>query len=174
MNWLTPPRFSTRFSARYSPLFSSSFSPSFSLLLLCLLVGITPPAQAIYKCTLPGTVLYSDRPCNGEPVTIRAESSNKSDKSDYRPSSSSANDALAREKAEIARLQKSREQRDRQEQQIRDLYTRGAAARARKCSSLAQQLRWREEDLRDATLQTEQKARVRARRAAEKFRLECQ
>ena len=51
---------------------------------------------------------------------------------------------------------------------------RGAAARERKCRSLSLQLRWREEDLRDATLKEDRKARVRARRAAEKLAQECQ
>jgi hypothetical protein len=78
------------------------------------------------------------------------------------------------ERAEINRLQKAREQRERQDQQIRDLSIRGAAAREHKCKTLALQLRWREEDLREAPLQSQHKARTRVRRAAEKYAMECQ
>ncbi|MBM3337446.1 MAG: hypothetical protein FJY60_07165, partial [Betaproteobacteria bacterium] len=78
--------------------------------------------------------------------------------------------SLSREKKEVAKLQAIREQRERQDKQIRDLSARGAAARERKCKSLALQLKWREEDLRDAPLGSQEKARKMARRAAEKYR----
>ena len=139
------------------------------LSMACLLACIGQPALATYKCTAEGGIMYSDRPCDGESINMATSSPDH-----RRHPPTGPDNVLARERAEIARLQKSREQRERQDQQIRDLYTRGAAARARKCSSLALQLRWREEDLREAPLQSEQKARVRARRAAEKYRLECQ
>ena len=71
-------------------------------------------------------------------------------------------------------MQALREQRERQDKQIRDLSARGAAARERKCKSLALQLKWREEDLRDAPLGSQDKARKMARRAAEKYRNDCQ
>ena len=70
--------------------------------------------------------------------------------------------------------QQIREQRERQDKQIRDLSARGAAARERKCKSLALQLKWREEDLREAPLNEQAKARKMARRAAEKYRNDCQ
>lgn len=131
-----------------------------------LLCNVPLPAQAMYKCAVHETVTYSDRPCDnaGQPMPLSPAASARS---------GGTADPLAKEKAELARLQKSREQSERQEQQIRDLYVRGAAARARKCSTLSLQLHWREEDLRDATLKDQQKARVRARRAAEKYAMEC-
>ena len=125
-----------------------------------------PPGHAIYKCPIGGTVTYTDQPCGNEALAFPNPSA---------PTvSSSSADSLRRERSEIARLQRLREQRERQDQQIRDLAARGAAARERKCKSLALQLRWRQEDLRDATLKEERKARVRARRAAEKLTEECQ
>ena len=131
-----------------------------------LLCNFSLPAHAVYKCTVQGSVTYSDRPCDseGQDKQLAPAASGRRVEND---------DPLAKEKAELSRLQKSREQRERQEQQIRDLYTRGAAARARKCSTLSLQLRWRQEDLRDANLKDQQKARVRARRAAEKYAMEC-
>lgn len=125
---------------------------------------VAPSAFAVYKCEQSGTITYTDQPCSGErlpeamPVTQRSNDET----------------ALAREKKEVVRLQTLREQRERQDKQIRDLAARGAAARERKCQSLALQLKWREEDLRDAPLGSQDKARKMARRAAEKYRNDCQ
>jgi hypothetical protein len=71
-------------------------------------------------------------------------------------------------------LERPRGTEERQDKQIRDLSARGAAARERKCKSLALQLKWREEDLREAPLHEQTKARKMARRAAEKYRNDCQ
>lgn len=142
------------------------------IILPLLLCGLCTPSHAIYKCQAQGSVTYSDRPCEGRPLDLPPPpppSSSSSAKSD-----NSGSDALRREKSEVTRLQRIREQRERQDQQIRDLAARGAAARERKCKSLSLQLRWREEDLREANLQETKKARVRARRAAEKLAMECQ
>ncbi len=125
------------------------------------------PAQAVYKCRLDGTLTYSDLPCGSDILTLQNTPASQRQ-------STTPEDSLRHEKSEIARLQRFREQRERQDQQIRDLAARGAATRERKCKSLSLQLRWREEDLRNATLQEERKARVRARRAAEKLAQECQ
>ena len=128
----------------------------------------TSPASAIYKCEQAGVVTYTDIPCDGQQlsVTVPQKSHDTEEKTDEK--------SLAREKKEVARLQAIREQRERQDKQIHDLSARGAAARERKCKSLALQLKWREEDLRDAPLNTQTKARKMARRAAEKYRTDCQ
>jgi hypothetical protein len=128
----------------------------------------TPPAAAIYKCEQAGVITYTDVPCDGQQLTITVpetprEAERKTDEK-----------SLEREKKEVAKLQAIREQRERQDKQIRDLSARGAAARERKCKSLALQLKWREEDLRDAPLGSQDKARKMARRAAEKYRNDCQ
>ena len=133
-----------------------------------LLLAYCIPAHAAYKCKIDGSLTYTDRPCGSESLTLQASPASRSAVAEDSP------DSLHRERAEIARLQRLREQRERQDQQIRDLAARGAAARDRKCKSLSLQLRWREEDVRDATLKEEHKARVRARRAKEKLVQECQ
>ena len=125
---------------------------------------ITPPAAAIYKCKQAGVMTYTDTPCDGEQLSVAVPE----------PARESEDKSLLREKKEAARLQALREQRERQDKQIRDLSARGAAARERKCKSLALQLKWREEDLRDAPLGSQDKARKMARRAAEKYRNDCQ
>lgn len=127
-------------------------------------VFVTPQAQAIYKCEQAGVMTYTDIPCDGEQLSVATPE----------PAREAEDKSLLREKKEAARLQALREQRERQDKQIRDLSARGAAARDRKCKSLALQLKWREEDLRDAPLGSQDNARKMARRAAEKYRNDCQ
>ncbi len=128
----------------------------------------TSPASAIYKCEQDDVITYTDIPCDGQElsVTVPQKSRGAEEKPDEK--------SLAREKKEVEKLQATREQRERQDKQIRDLSARGAAARERKCKSLALQLKWREEDLREAPLTEQAKARKMARRAAEKYRTDCQ
>ena len=128
----------------------------------------TSPAAAIYKCEKAGVITYTDVPCDGQqlPITVPEKLRETEEKTDDK--------SLAHQKREVAKLQAIREQRERQDKQIRDLSARGAAARERKCKSLALQLRWREEDLRDAPLHAQSKARKMARRAAEKYHNDCQ
>ena len=128
------------------------------------LTCVTPPAAAIYKCEQAGVFTYTDIPCDGQQLSITAPEKPQE----------AENKSLVREKKEVAKLQAIREQRERQDKQIRDLALRGAAARERKCKSLALQLKWREEDLRDAPLHAQIKARKMARRAAEKYRNDCE
>lgn len=131
------------------------------LLLFSLLQPLT--ALAVYRCESHGTTTYADLPCSGSKLDISNEAS------------APVNDAdsTKKERSEVSRLQRLREQRERQDQQIRDLAARGAAARERKCRSLALQVKWREEDVREATLDKATKARIRLRRAVEKFDSEC-
>ncbi len=131
------------------------------LLLAALLSPVS--ALAVYRCEQNGKITYTDFPCAGREVEItRSASAPQAD-----------DDRLRRERGEVGRLQKLREQRERQDQQIRDLAARGAAAREKKCRSLALQQKWREEDLRESTLDKADKARTRLRRAQEKFDSEC-
>jgi len=128
------------------------------------LIFFTPPAAAIYKCEQAGVITYTDIPCDGQQLSVTRPE----------PARETEDKSLERERKEATRLQALREQRERQDKQIRDLSARGAAARERKCKSLALQLKWREEDLREAPLGAQDKARKMARRAAEKYRTDCQ
>ncbi len=136
-------------------------------------------AVAVQRCERQGRVTYTDQRCaEGERETAAlptAPASPTAPAARPAPREPAAADTtrLQRERAEVARLQALREQRERQERQIRDLAARGAAARERKCRSLALQLKWREEDLRDAPPDKAAKARIRQRRTAEKYDAEC-
>lgn len=138
-----------------------------SLTLLSCLLFTSYSAHAVYKCMRNGEIIYTDKACDGGQLSLPNSPISESQRSNQ-------NESLAKDRAEISRLQKFREQRERQEQQIRDLSARGAAARERKCKSLALQLRWREEDFREAPLHKQDKERVRVRRASEKYAMECQ
>jgi hypothetical protein len=133
---------------------------------LLLLFFILQPlaAYAVYRCESLGKISYSDLPCAGAQLELSSPAT---------PAIDNHEDAMKQERREVSRLQKLREQRERQDQQIRDLAARGAAARERKCRSLALQVKWREEDLRESTLDKANKARTRLRRAVEKFDTEC-
>ncbi len=131
------------------------------LLWAALLVPLS--ANAIYRCEQQGSIIYTEFPCAGREVPITSSA----------PSPQNNDALLKHERGEVARLQRLREQRERQDQQIRDLAARGAAARDRKCRSLALQVKWREEDVRESTLDKAQKAITRLRRAQEKFDAEC-
>ena len=138
-----------------------------SLILLGCLFLTSLSAHAVYKCMRNGEIIYTDKACDGGQLSLPNSPTSESQRSNQ-------NESLAKDRAEISRLQKFREQRERQEQQIRDLSARGAAARERKCKSLALQLRWREEDFRQAPLHKQDKERTRVRRASEKYAMECQ
>ena len=134
-------------------------------LLICLCSPLS--AHAVYKCARQGTIVYTDMPCEGKQLELPISTPSKSHDTNQERT-------LANDRAEVSRLKKIREQRERQDQQIRDLSIRGAAAREHKCKTLSLQLRWREEDLRESPIQSEYKARIRVRRAAEKYAMECQ
>ena len=146
----------------------NAMNPGILAAIFLSLTCTTPPAAAIYKCEQAGVLTYTDIPCDGQQLSVPASQKQRE------TGEKTEDKSLAREKKEVAKLQAIREQRERQDKQIRDLSARGAAARERKCKSLALQLKWREEDLREAPLNEQAKARKMARRAAEKYRNDCQ
>lgn len=125
------------------------------------------PAHAVHRCDAGGATSYTDLPCPGA-TTVRTDEA----PSGPRPANSPET-SQQRQAAELARLQQLRELRERQDQRLRDLAARGAAAREKKCRTLAMQRKWREEDLRDASLRQEANARKRLRRTEERYRDEC-
>ena len=140
-----------------------------SLLLATATIAVfaSPAAFAIHRCESGGKVSYSDLPCPGA-TTLLVEESAPAARTGHGPDASQQ-----RQAAELHRLQQLRELRERQDQRIRDLAARGAAAREKKCRSLAMQMRWREEDLRDASLGKEANARKQLRRVQERYQDEC-
>ncbi len=148
-----------------------------ALPVVLLLLATAQPASAVYRCDGDGKISYADLPCPGAaPVRIDAPPPlSPSSPPTSRPASqtTATPDSHQRQAVELARLQQLRELRERQDQRLRDLAARGAAARDKKCRSLQLQMRWREEDVRDASLRHEAQARKRLRRTEERYRDEC-
>ncbi len=138
-----------------------------AMMTIAMTAFITMPAAAVHRCETGGKVSYSDLPCPG------ASRLNIDDAPPASHKPAAADARQQREAAELARLQQLRELRERQDQRIRDLAARGAAAREKKCRTLAMQRKWHEEDLRDASLKQEVNARKRLRRTEERYREEC-
>ncbi len=138
-----------------------------ALMTIALAAFITAPAAAVHRCESGGKVSYSDLPCPGA-SRLKIDDAPPASRKPVETDASQQ-----RQAAELARLQQLRELRERQDQRIRDLAARGAAAREKKCRTLAMQRKWHEEDLRDASLKQEGNARKRLRRMEERYREEC-
>jgi hypothetical protein len=124
------------------------------------------PAFAIYKCTSNGKVTYSDVLClDGSTLVIPTA-----------PASSSLSQAklqLEQQKTEVNRLEKERhKQATKEEHQQRQL-TRIDASKQKKCTSLALHRKWATEDASNTSIKAAEKARRKARRAEEKYILNC-
>ncbi len=148
----------------------SCASPQALRWLLSLIIAVAlsdAAAQPIHRCESGSTVSYADRPCPGATALITDEPPPETRKTGSQDASQQ------RQTAELARLQQLRELRERQDQRIRDLAARGAAAREKKCRALAMQRKWREEDVREASLKQEANARKRLRRTEERYQDEC-
>lgn len=134
--------------------------------LFLLLAFFSAPALAIYKCEIDGRVVYRDSPCaGGKELNIDAASATTG--------SGSAQQQLARDKAKATRLESERHRREVREVREQNLAARKAAARQKKCDSLALRTKWAEDDAIKASGKAAERARIKARRAAEKQALEC-
>ncbi len=76
----------------------------------------------------------------------------------------------AREAEKLASERRKREAREEREQLAE---ARAVASHNKKCKKLQMQQKWAEEDARGATLQNTERAKQKARRAAESYQLEC-
>jgi len=138
------------------------------LLAAALLLSCALPAQAAYKCSIDGKVVYGDQPCpDGKALKL-------SGNEHVAP----ADAAAARQRAEherrlLASIETTRER----EQSRAAAEARRAAVRAsaekKNCDALALRVKWKEEDVRTATGRSVERARRDARRALETWTLRC-
>lgn len=134
--------------------------------LFLLLAFFSAPALAVYKCEIDGKVVYRDSPCaGGKELDI--------DAAPAKNGSVSTQEQLARDKAKAARLESERHRREAREAREQNLAARRAAARQKKCDSLALRTKWAEDDAIKASGKAAERARIKARHAAEKYELEC-
>lgn len=142
------------------------------LLIPLLLLACHFPAMAVYKCETQGksgrTVSYSDLPCQaGKSSTIAIERTTGG------PAPEDAETRLERQKEQLQRLERARHRREAQEQKTAQKLAKARAARQKKCAALALRQKWREEDAAMAHGKAADKARLKARRTAEAYQLEC-
>jgi hypothetical protein len=139
-------------------------------LLLCLLVSVSAPAMAVYKCESRGKTTYSDTPC------VEGKSQELSNRQIVTASESDTAEAqrqLAQDKREARRLESARLRREAAEEKERSRIAKAHASKKKQCASLALRKKWSDEDAADAAGKSAEKARRNARRAAEKYELEC-
>jgi hypothetical protein len=140
------------------------------ILLLSLLVSISAPALAIYKCESNGKVTYSDEACRGGKVIELPEPTGKTLLSS---DAASARRQVAHEKSEVKRLENERHKREAAEDKQQQRVARLHAVKQKKCASLAMRQKWSEEDAAAAIGKSAGKAKRRARRKAEQYENEC-
>lgn len=138
--------------------------------LLLLLMAVSMPALAIYKCESHGHVTYTDVPCGAKQSRLP-------------PAPAPADAAGARRQAAIERQQlavmekdqeKARAARERQQQ--RREKEKSAQAQKKKCALRALEKKWSAEDAASAARTVSDKGeglKRQARRKAERFEAEC-
>lgn len=137
------------------------------LFLIYLLSFLACPAFATYKCASDGQTYYSDRPCqDGKQAIITPTGVNTTD-------SAEARQRAEREKKELKQLENARHKREAREEKEQKKAEKEALSHKKKCASLAQKRKWAEEDAASAPIKSAEKAKLKARRSAEKYTLEC-
>jgi hypothetical protein len=134
-------------------------------LLSALLVSLSMPAFAIYKCEVDGKIAYSDAPCaGGQTIDVGNTASGNAAQSRHE---------LVQQKAELKRLESARHKQENQQAKLRRTAARTDAAKQKKCASLARRKKWADEDAAMAAGKPAEKARRKARRAQEAYQDEC-
>lgn len=134
--------------------------------LLLLAIVLPAGAETLHKCTVDGKVSYSQQPCEkGVASTVAVPPAPP-------PDLAAAAD-LKRQQGEADKLSTARRKREAREERDDMAAARTTAARNKKCRKLQMQQKWAEEDARGATLQNTERARLKAKRAADMAQLEC-
>ena len=122
-------------------------------------------AQTIYKCTSGGKVSYGEHPCaDGKATALAVPPA---------PSSAEAAEALKRDKALLAALQKERAAAMARDERDSQRAARAAAGMRQKCERLRLQEKWAQEDAARADKATLSSARLKAKRQAEALAVQC-
>lgn len=134
--------------------------------LLCLLLSLSLPAMAVYRCEAGGKITYSDQPCPGAKLV---EVNTK-----VTPNESARAAAIAsQEKAKLKRLENERHKREAMDEKERKQLARAAAAKQNRCRAIAQRKVWADEDAAAAAGKAHDKAKRRVRRITEQYEAEC-
>lgn len=135
-------------------------------MLLLVLLAISTPALAIYKCESAGRVVYSDMPCpGGKPLDLDIASPS-GDPTD-------AQQQAQQDKRELQRIENAKQKEYAADERERRSLQKRNASRQKKCADLALRRKWAEEDAASAHPKSAERAKRTARRAAEKHEQEC-
>jgi len=133
---------------------------------LVLVLSLPAGAQTLHKCTVDGKVSYSQQPCErGLASTV--------DVPPPPPPDQAASADLKRQEQEAEKLASQRRKKEAREEREGLAEARAVASHNKKCKKLQMQQKWAEEDARGATLQNTERARLKAKRAADMAQLEC-
>jgi len=138
-------------------------------ILASLFLFVSCPALAVYKCESGGKTIYSDAPCATGQSSDLGDIADKSSPEDV----AKARQLHAQEKAKVKQLEKARHQREAQDEKRQQQALKAAAAKKKKCAALEQKKKWSAEDAASASIKRLEQAKLRARRAAEKYEMEC-
>lgn len=136
------------------------------VLLIAVLVTLSAPALAAFKCDSGGKSTYSDIPCPGGKAIDINDPASASEAAKIRQQT-------AQESRKVKQLENTRHKREAREEREQQRAARAAAIKTRKCASLEQRKNWSHEDAARATGRAAEKTRLKARRADEKFQLVC-
>ena len=148
---------------------STQLSAPLFLLLVCL------NAQAVYKCAASNSVItYSDIPCDSSAEKLQQKPAMQSERNGIKDNGNK--ESIAKEKAELNRLQNLRELRERQDTQILHMQQRSLEAKRKRCQALALDKKWKQEDASGLhlTLQQQMQAQKKLRRSIEKYQSICE
>ena len=130
-------------------------------------VGACAQSQIVHKCTADGKVTYTEVPCAGGvildvPATPTPDRSAKERQAD-----------LQRMNRESRALEKERRRQQAADDRNDERINRAHAQRRQRCGKLELDKKWADDDVRRAQPQAVDGARLKARRAAERYALEC-
>ena len=138
-------------------------------MVFCICSASAIASAETYKCTINGMTTFSQSPCVNGTSTLANIPSGEIPAADYQ-------DALKRNKKDAIALKKLEDARHKDElQREKEIKTIAAknAQIAHRCATLRANEKWAKEDLANATMKTEKKARIKLNRASEKTALSC-
>jgi hypothetical protein len=139
-------------------------------LLLSLLMAVSMPAMAVYKCESQGRVTYSDTPCGAKQTTLPP--------APPAVDAAAARQQAARERQLLTAIEKDRaaERAVSEREQRRRKPDKSELAHQKKCSLLGLEKKWSAEDADSMPPMVSargQDLKKTARRKAERYEAEC-
>lgn len=139
-------------------------------LLLSLLMAVSMPAMAIYKCESQGRITYTDIPCGAAQIELRP--------APLPADAAAARQQAASERQQLASIEKSQEAERvaRERDQRRHKPDKTEVAHKKKCTLLGLEKKWSAEDAASGSRTLSEKTqglKKTARRKAERYDAEC-